>query len=35
MAKAAVLEDEVVEEITPKQVINEGINRFIEETGVS
>lgn len=35
MAKAAVLEDETTEvELTPKQVINEGIARFIEETGI-
>lgn len=35
MAKAAVLEDDVNEvELTPKQIINEGIARFIEETGI-
>ena len=35
MAKAAVLEDDAVEvELTPKQVINDGIARFIEETGM-
>ena len=35
MAKAAVLEDDAVEvEVTPKQAINEGIARFIEETGM-
>lgn len=34
MAKAAVLEDDVEVELTPKQVINEGIARFIEETGI-
>lgn len=35
MAKAAVLEDDAVEvEQTPKQVINDGIARFIEETGI-
>lgn len=33
MAKAAVLEEDVVE-VTPKQVVNDGINRFIEETGI-
>lgn len=35
MAKAAVLEDDTVEvELTPKQVINGGIDRFIEATGM-
>lgn len=35
MAKAAVLEDETTEvELTPKQIINEGITRFIDETEV-
>ena len=35
MAKAAVLEDETTEVgLTPKQIINEGITRFIEETEV-
>ena len=35
MAKPAVLEDDNIEtELTPKQVINDGIARFIEETGI-
>lgn len=35
MAKAAVLEEETTEvELTPKQIINQGIDRFIEETSV-
>ena len=35
MAKETVLEDDTVEvELTPKQIINEGIAHFIEETGI-
>lgn len=35
MAKAAVLEDDTVEvEATTKQIVNEGIDRFIEATGL-
>lgn len=34
MSKVAVLEDDTVEELTAKQIVNDGINRFIEETGI-
>lgn len=34
MGKVAVIEDEVVKEITTKEIINEGIDRVIEELNV-